>query len=455
MELSELTAVSPLDGRYGSKTTELRPLFSEYGLIRNRVRVEIAWLQALADAPGIEEVPALSDGARQFLDGLAEQFSEADAERVKAIEATTNHDVKAVEYFLKEQVAHFPELHAITEFIHFGCTSEDINNLAHGLALKEGRDLVLLPELDRLIDTLRHQAHEWATQPMLARTHGQPASPTTVGKELAVFVHRLGRQRAQLAQVEILGKMNGAVGHYNAHRVAYPAVDWPALSANFIGGLGLTPNPYTTQIEPHDYVAELFQATARANTIVLDLCRDLWGYISFGYFRQRLKEGEVGSSTMPHKVNPIDFENAEGNVGLANAVLEHLADKLPVSRFQRDLTDSTALRNTGAGFAYTLLALRSVRRGLDKLALNEERLQEDLEDAWAVLAEAIQTVMRRYGVDRPYERLKDLTRGKAVDADGLAEFVDTLPIPDTEKERLKELSPETYIGNAAEQARRV
>jgi len=455
MELSALTAVSPLDGRYGSKTADLRPHFSEYGLIRNRVKVEIAWYKALAAEPAIAEVPALSGEGEAFLDRILTNFGLADAQRIKEIEATTNHDVKAVEYYLKERAADSAEIRAGSEFFHFACTSEDINNLAHALMLREARDEVLLPAADGLVAKLREQAHAWAAEPMLGRTHGQPATPTTVGKELAVFAHRLKDARAAIADTPVRGKINGATGNFNAHMVAYPEVDWPALGQRFVEDLGLAWNPYTTQIEPHDYMAELFGAMSRFNTVLLDLCRDVWGYISFGYFKQRLVAGEVGSSTMPHKVNPIDFENAEGNLGLGNAVLEHLADKLPVSRFQRDLTDSTTLRNMGVGFGYSLLAYTSAQRGLDKLEINRERLAEDLDGAWEVLAEPIQTVLRRNGVDRPYERLKELTRGKAVDADKLAEFVDTLPLPDAEKERLKALTPAAYIGNATEQARAV
>jgi len=453
MELSPLTAVSPLDGRYASKTADLRPHFSEYGLIRNRVRVEIAWYKALAAEPAITEVPALSAEAAAFLDRILDNFGMKDAQRIKEIEASTNHDVKAVEYYLKERATDNPEVDAGSEFFHFACTSEDINNLAHGLMLREARDEVLLPAADGLVETLRGQAHEWAEEPMIGRTHGQPATPTTVGKELAVFAHRLKPARATMAETPIRGKINGATGNFNAHMAAYPEVDWPTLGQRFVEGLGLVWNPYTTQIEPHDYMAELFGAMSRFNTILMDLSRDIWGYISFGYFKQRLVEGEVGSSTMPHKVNPIDFENAEGNLGLANAVLDHLAEKLPISRFQRDLTDSTTLRNMGVGFGYSLLAYTSAQRGLNKLEINRERLAEDLDGAWEILAEPIQTVLRRNGVDRPYERLKDLTRGKAVDADKLAEFVDTLPLPDTEKDRLKAMTPAAYIGNAAEQAR--
>ncbi|MEF8794054.1 adenylosuccinate lyase [Thiohalorhabdus sp.] len=455
MELSALTAVSPLDGRYGSKTEALRPYFSEFALIRNRVRVEVAWFKAIASDPGLPELPPLSAGAEAFLDGITDNFDPGDAQRIKGIEATTNHDVKAVEYYLKERAAEQPEVAAGAEFFHFACTSEDINNLAHGLSLREARDEVLLPAVDGIVGRLTEQAHEWADDPMLGRTHGQPATPTTVGKELAVFVHRLRAQREAMAGVPVRGKINGATGNFNAHLVAYPNVDWPALGQSLVEGLGLTWSPYTTQIEPHDYMAELFGALSRFNTVLTDLCRDLWGYISFGYFGQKVTAGEVGSSTMPHKVNPIDFENAEGNLGLANAVLHHLAATLPVSRFQRDLTDSTVQRNMGTGFAYALLAYTSALKGLDKLELNRQRLAEDLEAAWEVLAEPIQTVMRRYGVDAPYERLKALTRGRAVDADKLAAFLDDLPIPDSEKERLKGLTPAAYIGNAAVQARSV
>jgi len=455
MELSALTAVSPLDGRYGAKTEALRPHFSEFGLIRNRVRVEVAWFKALAAEPGIAELPALSVEASAFLDRICDDFDPGDAQRIKAIEATTNHDVKAVEYFLKERTAEQPELAAGSEFFHFACTSEDINNLAHGLSLCEARDEVLLPAADALVAKLTEQAHEWAEVPMLGRTHGQPATPTTVGKELAVFAHRLKGDRRAIAETPIRGKINGATGNFNAHLVAYPEVDWSALGQRFVAGLGLTWNPYTTQIEPHDYMAELFSAVSRFNTVLTDLCRDIWGYISFGYFKQKVVAGEVGSSTMPHKVNPIDFENAEGNLGLANATLDHLAAKLPISRFQRDLTDSTVQRNMGTGFAYALLAYASAQKGLGKLELNRSRLAEDLDGAWEVLAEPIQTVMRRYGVDQPYERLKALTRGRAVDADKLAEFLDDLPIPEAEKTRLKGLTPATYLGNAAEQARSV
>ncbi|RMG53640.1 MAG: adenylosuccinate lyase [Gammaproteobacteria bacterium] len=455
MELTTLTAISPIDGRYGSKTRALRPLFSEYGLIRHRVLVEVRWLQALAAEPRIVEVPVLTLEASSFLDRIVEDFSLEDAERVKEIEATTNHDVKAVEYFLKERVAGHPELAAVSEFFHFACTSEDINNLAYGLMLKSGRDEVLLPLMDRVITTLTEMAHAHAEVPMLSRTHGQPASPTTVGKELANFVHRLRRQRSQVAAVAILGKINGAVGNYNAHIVSYPEVDWPGLAVRFVESLGLEWNPYTIQIEPHDYMAELFDALSRFNTILIDLARDIWGYISLGFFRQKVVAGEVGSSTMPHKVNPIDFENAEGNLGLANALFGHLSAKLPVSRWQRDLTDSTVLRNLGVGFAHDVIALESLLKGLGKLEVNEQALHADLDANWEVLAEAIQTVMRRHGIEQPYEKLKALTRGRRIDADALKEFVDGLDLPEDARQALRELTPWTYIGNAAEQARNI
>ena len=452
MELSPLTALSPVDGRYAAQTEPLRPVFSEYGLIAARVRVEVRWLQALADAPGVAEVPPLSAEARARLEALADGFDLEDARAVKAIEATTNHDVKAVEYFIKQRIADHPELGRIREFVHFACTSEDINNLAYGLMLKQGRE-VLLPVMDELIATLAELAHALAEQPMLARTHGQPASPTTLGKEFANVVARLRRQREQFARVEILGKLNGAVGNYNAHMAAYPEVDWPALGERFVTALGLGWNPYTTQIEPHDYIAELFDALVRFNTVLIDLARDVWGYIAFGYFRQRVIASEVGSSTMPHKVNPIDFENAEGNFGIANALLEHLARKLPVSRWQRDLSDSTVLRNLGVGLGHSLIAYRALRKGLGKLEADPARLAADLEANWEVLAEAIQTVMRRHGLPNPYEQLKALTRGQRVDAARLAEFIENLPLPEAAKARLRALTPATYIGTAARQAR--
>ncbi|MGO9444577.1 MAG: adenylosuccinate lyase [Thiobacillaceae bacterium] len=450
MELSALTALSPLDGRYDQKNASLRPYFSEFGLIKHRVKVEVEWLKALGGEPGIPEVPPFSGAAIAFLDSIVSDFAEADARRVKEIEAGTNHDVKAVEYFLKERCQDHPEVAQVSEFWHFACTSEDINNLSHGLMLKGAQEEVLLPSLGILVDRLQGMAHELAECPMLSRTHGQPASPTTVGKELANVVYRLMRIRAQLADIELLGKVNGAVGNYNAHLSAYPNLDWETFSKKFVETLGLIFNPYTTQIEPHDYMAELFDAQVRANIIFIDLCRDLWGYISLGYFKQRVKAGEVGSSTMPHKVNPIDFENAEGNFGLANAMLTHLAQKLPISRWQRDLTDSTVLRNMGVGLGYTLLAYESCLRGLTKLEINPEGLLSDLDSNWEVLAEPIQTVMRRYGVANPYEQLKALTRGKSgINRETLHVFIDGLAIPNAEKLRLKQMTPATYVGKAA------
>jgi adenylosuccinate lyase len=455
MDLSTLSAISPVDGRYGSKTAALRPIFSEYGLIRHRVLVEVRWLQFLSSQPEIAEVPAFSGHAHQVLDGIVEHFDEADAQRVKNIERTTNHDVKAVEYFLKEKIAGNAELEAVSEFIHFACTSEDINNLSHALMLREGRGQVLLPQIDTVIEAVRDQAHAHAHRPMLSRTHGQPASPTTLGKEMANVVHRLRRQREQIAAVPLLGKINGAVGNYNAHLASYPEIAWEALAREFVESLGLDWNPYTIQIEPHDYMAELFDAIARFNTILVDFSRDVWGYISLGYFKQRTVAGEVGSSTMPHKVNPIDFENAEGNLGIANALFDHLAAKLPVSRWQRDLTDSTVLRNMGVGFAYTSIALQSLQRGIGKLEADDARLAADLDANWEVLAEPIQTVMRRYGIEKPYEKLKELTRGHRVDAAALASFIEGLDVPDEVKAELKRLTPQGYIGNAIAQARSI
>ncbi|MBV5276217.1 MAG: adenylosuccinate lyase [Lamprocystis purpurea] len=454
-ELSSLTALSPVDGRYSSKIADLRPIFSEYGLIRHRVLVEVRWLQALARHARITEVPTLSEHAINLLDSIVSGFQLEDAQRVKNIERTTNHDVKAVEYFLKERIAGNPELAAVSEFIHFACTSEDINNLAHALMIREGRGQVLLPQMDALIGAIRDLAHRYADLPMLARTHGQPATPTTLGKEMANLAYRLRIQRGRVASVELLGKMNGAVGNYNAHLVAYPEVDWPAFAREFVETLGLGWNPYTTQIEPHDYMAEIFDATVRFNTVALDFCRDVWGYVSLGYFKQRTVAGEIGSSTMPHKVNPIDFENAEGNFGLANAILEHLAGKLPISRWQRDLTDSTVLRNLGVGLAHTSIALQSAVKGISKLDADPARLAADLEANWEVLAEPIQTVMRRYGVAEPYERLKELTRGRQIGPQALAAFIDGLEIPEQAKIQLRTLTPATYIGNAAEQARAI
>ncbi len=449
MELSQLTAISPIDGRYGSKTTALQPIVSEYGLIRHRVLVEIEWLKALAAEPAIAEVPALSDGAARALTRIASDFDVSAAERIKAIEAVTNHDVKAVEYYIKEQMAEHAELASITEFVHFACTSEDINNLAYALMLRSARNDVLLPAIDGIVSRLREMAGEYAELPMLARTHGQPASPTTLGKEFANVAARLSRQRRQLAETPILGKINGAVGNFNAHISAYPEIDWVGFSKRYIENLGLHWNAYTTQIEPHDGIAELFDALARLNTIGIDLVRDLWGYIAFGYFKQKTVAGEIGSSTMPHKVNPIDFENAEGNFGVANAMLDHLARKLPVSRWQRDLTDSTVLRNIGVGLAHSLIGYSAIMRGLDRLAVDENRLAADLDGNWEVLAEAIQTVMRRYGIEAPYEKLKELTRGKRVDQAGMQAFVDTLELPEAAKAELRALTPGRYTGLAA------
>ena len=455
MDLSALTAVSPVDGRYGGKTKPLRDIFSEYGLIHRRVLVEVRWLAALAAHDGIPEVPPLSDSAAAALEDIARNFRLADAEQVKKIESTTNHDVKAVEYFIKERFADNDELHAIGEFVHFACTSEDINNLAHALMLRDGVSQVLLPTAQDIVEKLRELAHRFAANAMLSRTHGQPASPTTMGKELANVVARLERQLAAIEAVRPLGKINGAVGNYNAHLAAYPEVNWPAHAHAFVEALGLTWNPYTTQIEPHDYIAELFDAISRFNTILIDFNRDIWSYISIGYFRQKTVAGEVGSSTMPHKVNPIDFENSEGNLGLANAVFGHLAAKLPVSRWQRDLTDSTVLRNMGVGFGYSQIAYESVLKGLGKLELDPERLAEDLDNCWEILAEAVQTVMRRHGIEQPYEKLKALTRGQAITAETLKAFVADLDLPDEARDALLALTPEAYIGNAAEQARDV
>jgi len=454
MELNSLTALSPIDGRYADKTWELREIFSEYGLIRYRVQVEVRWLQALARHSQIAEVPEFDEDANATLDRIVEAFNLEHAQRVKAIESTTNHDVKAVEYFLKEKVANNDSLSEIREFFHFACTSEDINNLSHALMLKDART-VLLSQIDAVIEAIRELAHGLADQPMLSRTHGQPASPTTVGKEMANVVARLKRQREQLAAVPLLGKINGAVGNYNAHLSAYPEVDWSALACGFVEGLGLSWNPYTTQIEPHDYIAEYFHALERTNTILIDFARDIWGYISVGYFKQKVVKGEVGSSTMPHKVNPIDFENAEGNFGIANAILQHLAMKLPVSRWQRDLTDSTVLRNLGVGAGHSLLAFKSLMKGIGKLEANTAALNADLDDNWEVLAEPIQTVMRRYGIENPYEKLKELTRGEKVNAEIMREFVSKLEIPDAAKQTLLDMTPHSYIGNAIEQARRV
>ena len=454
MELNALTAISPLDGRYGEKLRPLRSIFSEFGLIARRVQVEVRWLQCLASHPDITEVPSFSEGGNAFLERLVANFEQEQALAIKTIEATTNHDVKAIEYFLKQAVSDQPELLAASEFIHFACTSEDINNLAHGLMLRDGL-AVLLPEMEKIVAALSAMAETEAETSMLARTHGQTASPTTLGKELANVVARLRRQMAHLEASEILGKINGAVGNYNAHLVTYPGTDWPKLAQDFVEALGLTWNPYTTQIEPHDYLAEVFDTMARFNTILIDFNRDIWGYIALGYFKQRTVEGEVGSSTMPHKVNPIDFENSEGNLGLANTVLNHLAQKLPISRWQRDLTDSTVLRNVGVGCAYSMLAYQSCMKGIGKLEVNARRLAEDLDSSWEVLAEPIQTVMRRHGIPEPYEKLKALTRGQAITPGILAEFINSLDLPDDVKDHLLALTPGKYTGNAADQARRI
>jgi adenylosuccinate lyase len=450
-----LLALSPLDGRYAAKAAPLAPIFSECGLMQRRVRVEVEWLIALGDEPGVREVPAFASAVKAELRALADDFGLTDAKAVKAIEATTNHDVKAIEYFLKERLRQHPDVVASLEFVHFACTSEDINNLAYALMLRDARERVLLPAIDGVADALRGMAHAFAELPMLSRTHGQTASPTTLGKELANVVARVERQRAQLAAVPLLGKINGAVGNYNAHAVAYPDVDWPALARRLVESLGLAFNPYTTQIEPHDFVAELSDAMRRLDVVLVDLCRDAWGYVSLGYFRQALKPGEVGSSTMPHKVNPIDFENAEGNFGVANALFGHFSEKLPISRWQRDLTDSTVLRTLGTAFGHALIALDALKRGLGKLSPNPERLAEDLDASWEVLAEAVQTVMRRHGLPEPYEQLKALTRGRGIERDALRAFVAGLALPDDAKQRLLALTPATYTGLAATLARHV
>lgn len=455
MDLSTLTAVSPIDGRYASKTQALRKYFSEFGLIRYRVLVEVRWLQRLASHPQIQEVPSFDQAANDLLNAMVDHFAESDAQQVKAIERTTNHDVKAVEYFIKQRIVDNSQLNAASEFVHFGCTSEDINNTSHALMLKECRDQLLIPTIQQIIDKLTTMAVQTAEVPMMSRTHGQTASPTTVGKELANVIYRLKRQVQQIGKVPILAKFNGAVGNYNAHLSAYPDLDWQTNAAEFIQSLGLEWNPYTTQIEPHDYMAELFDAFVRLNTILIDFARDVWGYICLGYFKQKTVAGEVGSSTMPHKVNPIDFENAEGNLGLANAVLTHMAQKLPISRWQRDLTDSTVLRNMGVGFGYTMIAFESLLRGLGKLELNNLRLEQDLAQAWEVLAEPVQTVMRRYNIPEPYEKLKELTRGHGITEARLREFISALDIPDKAKQQLLQLTPSAYVGNAAEQAKQI
>ena len=453
MNPSPLTALSPLDGRYHGKVSALRPYFSEYALIRYRVQIEIEWFKALSQEPEIGEVSAFSANVVEYLDDLITNFSEADAEAVKAIEGRTNHDVKAIEYWLKQRLMQNSEIIAPLEFIHFACTSEDINNLSHGLMLMHSRDRVMLPALENIITRLCDMAHQLATTPMLARTHGQPATPTTLGKEIANFIHRLKRASKRLSGIVMLGKINGAVGNYNAHLAAYPDLDWERLSRGFVERLGLEFNPYTTQIEPHDAIAELLDAYSRVNTVLLDLDRDLWGYISLGYFKQSTRAGEIGSSTMPHKVNPIDFENSEGNLGIANALLRHLSEKLPVSRWQRDLTDSTVLRNLGVALGHTLLAYDSCSKGLNKLEVSPERLVQDLENAWEVLAEPIQTVMRRYGVPNPYEQLKELTRGKGgITKQMLHQFIGGLALPEVEKARLLKMTPQSYTGKASELA---
>lgn len=452
--LSALNAVSPVDGRYGSKTIALRNIFSEFGLIRFRVEVEVRWLQQLSRMAGVPEVPAFSAATNAFLDSIVTDFNSDHAQAVKDIERTTNHDVKAVEYFLKNKFAGNAELEAVLEFVHFACTSEDINNLSHALMLREGRK-VFLQDAEAIIDGIAKLAQDYAEDSMLSRTHGQTASPTTVGKEMANVAARLRRQIKTVKEVELLGKINGAVGNYNAHLSAYPDVDWQANAKEFVESLGLTWNPYTTQIEPHDYIAELFDAIARFNTIVIDFDRDVWGYISLGYFKQKTIAGEVGSSTMPHKVNPIDFENSEGNLGIANAIFTHLAQKLPISRWQRDLTDSTVLRNMGVGFGYGMIAYASTLKGMSKLEINRVRLAEDLNNSWEVLAEPIQTIMRRYNVAEPYEKLKALTRGQTINREVLAAFVETLDIPEHAKQTMRDLTPANYIGNAVDQAKAI
>ena len=455
MQLSPITAISPIDGRYSAKTASLRPLLSEYGLIYHRVLVEIRWLQALASHPEIREIETLSESANASLESIIENFDEQQAYRIKELEKTTNHDVKAVEYFLKEQVADLGELSAISGFFHFACTSEDINNLSYALMLKSSRDEVIVPAINRVIGLLKNLAHRYADVAMMSRTHGQPASPTSMGKEIANVVYRLERQVSQMNKLDMLGKLNGAVGNYNAHMSAYPEVDWPEMAQQFVESLGISFNPYTTQIEPHDYIAELLDVYCRCNTTLIDFSRDIWGYISIGYFKQKTTAGEVGSSTMPHKVNPIDFENAEGNLGIANAILGHLSQKLPISRWQRDLSDSTVLRNLGSGLGHILVALDSLKRGIDKLEVNHAAISEDLDNNWEVLAEPIQTVMRRYGVEQPYEKLKALTRGHKIDAKIIRNFVQKLDIPDQAKQQLIEMTPATYIGNAVSQAKKI
>ena len=455
LALSSLTALSPTDGRYASKTAALRPYFSEYGLIYHRVLVEVRWLQKLSTHQSITEVPTFSDNANTVLEGIINNFSEEDAQRVKTIERTTNHDVKAVEYYLKEKIADNDELNAVSEFIHFACTSEDINNLSHALMLSSGRDAVLLAEQDQVIEAIRNLAHEYAEIPILSRTHGQPATPSTLGKEMANVVYRLQKQRDHIANVQILGKINGAVGNYNAHLAAYPDINWEAFAEEFVTSLGINWNPYTIQIEPHDYIAEMFDAASRYNTILIDFCRDIWSYISLGHFKQKVIAGEVGSSTMPHKVNPIDFENAEGNLGIANALMAHLAQKLPISRWQRDLTDSTVLRTLGVGIGHSSIAYQSALKGISKLEVNVDSLAADLDNNWEVLAEPIQTVMRRYNIEKPYEKLKELTRGQKITTEILQAFVANLDMPQAAKDALAQMTPASYIGNAIEQAKKI
>lgn len=449
MELSALTAISPIDGRYRNQIKNLQHIFSEFGLLKFRVQVEIAWLKALSECQEIPEVPPFKKEAQIYLDKIVQQFNEEDARQIKKIEKITQHDVKATEYFLKEKISAIPALQAVSEFIHFACTSEDINNLSHALMLKTAREKSILPTWRKIIDAIKAKAEEYSDIPLLSRTHGQPATPSTLGKECANVVFRMERQFEQCSQIKILGKINGAVGNYNAHIAAYPTIDWPSFSENFVTSLGIDWNPYTTQIEPHDYIAELFDAISRFNIILTDFDRDIWGYIALGHFRQKTVAGEIGSSTMPHKVNPIDFENSEGNLGLANAVLHHLARKLPISRWQRDLTDSTVLRNLGVGVAYSLIAYNATLKGIGKLEINETHLLQELSNNWEVLAEPVQTLMRRYGIPEPYEKLKALTRGKKIDKAGLHSFIDALALPEEEKNRLKKMTPQNYLGLAS------
>ncbi|ORU92913.1 MAG: adenylosuccinate lyase [Cycloclasticus sp. symbiont of Bathymodiolus heckerae] len=455
MTINKLNALSPVDGRYASKVDELRPIFSEFGLIKARVTVEVRWLQALSENNEIAEVPPFSELTHELLDNIISNFSLDDATRVKTIESTTNHDVKAVEYFLKEKTVNNNELLAVTEFIHFACTSEDINNLSYALMLKEGRDEVMGTAIANVIDDIKAKAIDYAAIPLLSRTHGQTASPSTMGKEFANVVARLERQLLQLEDIDIMGKMNGAVGNYNAHYSAYPNIDWPAFAEDFVESLGLTFNPYTIQIEPHDYIAEYFHVLARVNTILIDFSRDVWGYISVGYFKQKTIAGEIGSSTMPHKVNPIDFENAEGNFGIANALMNHFSEKLPISRWQRDLTDSTVLRNLGTCLAHSLIGFKSLQKGISKLEINEAKLLADLDANWEVLAEPIQTVMRRYGIEKPYEKLKELTRGQGIDQASMQAFIKTLDMPDDAKQLLLDMTPASYTGCAEALAKNI